>query len=253
MHPVLFSIGVFNVYSYGLMVALGAAAASYLIYKRANHFNLDKNKAVDLIIMMLIGGLIGARLFHVIVNIQYYIARPLEIIDLTKGGLAWYGGFITGILTAVVYIKKNKMDFWLVTDLVAPYVALAQSFGRIGCFLNGCCYGSETDLAYPFGVIFPNTASPVHPTQVYSSLALLGIFVILRIVQDLPHFKGEVALGYCILYSSKRFVVEFWRADNPRIMLNLTIPQYISLAVFAVSMAIFIRRASQWRRYLSTK
>ena len=230
MHPILLKLGPVTVYSYGAFVALGFAAAALLISRRAVKFGINKNDAVDLIVLMLVAGVIGARLLYVLLNIGYYSANPFEVIDLSKGGLVWYGGFFAAIASAAIYIRQKKMGFLNTMDLVAPYIVLAQAFGRVGCFLNGCCYGFNS-----------------YPIQLVSSFILVIIFIILRSWQDRRRFIGEIALGYCILYSLKRFGVEFFRADNPRIIIGLTISQVISLFVLIAAVIIFMKRVSKWK------
>jgi len=248
MHPTLIKFANLTIYSYGFMVALGFSIATLLIYKRASEVGLDKNKVIDMAIITLVGGIVGARLFYILLNTGYYAARPFEIFDLSKGGLVWYGGFIVGLISLIAYAKRNGIKAWAGADLIAPYVALAQSFGRIGCFLNGCCFGIEAGHSHPFGVVFPGDGIMRHPSQLYSAAALLGIFVILRMWQDREHFPGEVFLGYCILYAVKRFVMEFMRGDNPHIFYGLTISQCISLAVGAVAIIFFLYKAIKWKR-----
>ena len=230
MHPILLKLGPVTVYSYGAFVALGFAAAALLISRRAVNFGINKNDAVDLIVLMLVGGVIGARLLYVLLNIGYYSANPFEVIDLSKGGLVWYGGFFAAIASAAIYIRQKKMGFLNTMDLVAPYIVLAQAFGRVGCFLNGCCYGFNS-----------------YPIQLVSSFILVIIFIILRSWQDRRRFIGEIALWYCILYSLKRFGIEFFRADNPRIIIGLTISQVISLLVLIAAVIIFMKRVSKWK------
>lgn len=236
MHPILVKFGPLNVYSYGVMVALGFALATACIYIRAPKFGIDRNNAVDLMILMLVFGIAGARVFYILQNLTYYRANPSEMLNLSKGGLVWYGAFIAGLGASAVYIKIKKMDFWGSLDLAAPYIALAQAIGRVGCFLNGCCYG----VAMADGTL--------HPTQLYSAASLLLIFVALRIWQDHRHFKGEIFLGYCVLYSSKRFLMEFMRGDNSRIFFGLTISQVISCVVFVFSLGILIFMAAAWKK-----
>jgi len=230
MHPILLKLGPVTVYSYGAFVALGFAAAALLISRRAVKFGINKNDAVDLIVLMLVAGVIGARLLYVLLNIGYYSANPFEVIDLSKGGLVWYGGFFAAIASAAIYIRQKKMGFLNTMDLVAPYIVLAQAFGRVGCFLNGCCYGFNS-----------------YPIQLVSSFILVIIFIILRSWQDRRRFIGEITLWYCVLYSLKRFGVEFFRADNPRIIIGLTISQVISLFVLIAAVIIFMKRVSKWK------
>lgn len=231
MHPILLKLGPFTIYSYGVMVAVGFGIATFLAHKRAAKFNIDPGKIIDIAILLIISGIIGARLLYVLLNLSFYIANPVDIIKLSNGGLVWYGGFISAILASIVYIRKTRLNFWDGADLFVPYIALAQALGRIGCFLNGCCYGKD-------GI----------PAQIYSSIALFAIFVILRIWQDKRHFESEIFLGYCVLYSLKRFLMEFLRGDNPVILYGLTMSQIISVFVFFLSAAYLVYRAVQWKK-----
>lgn len=248
MHPIIAKIGPLYVYSYGLMVALGFALAIFLAYKEAPRFNIKRDKIVDFGIVILLGGLVGARLFYVLLNIKYFIAHPFEAVNITKGGLVWYGGFLIGILIGIIFVKKNKMSFWDGADLMAPFIALAQSIGRIGCFLNGCCYGTPAPKDYALGVIFPFEEILRHPTQIYESAVLLLLFIILRKWQDVRHFKGEIFTGYAMLYSLSRFVVEFFRGDNPKIFVGLTIGQVLSVIIGLVCLVILVVRFNLWKK-----
>ena len=248
MHPILLKLGPISVYSYGVMVALGFAIATILIYNRAARFNVDKNKIMDLAIIMLVSGIIGARLVFIILNLRYYISNPLEILNLARGGLVWYGGFLSALAATIFYIRKNNLDFWTVTDLVCPYVVLAQAFGRIGCFLNGCCYGIEVPPNYPFAVCYPLESVSRFPSQIYSAIALFLIFIILILWQERRRFKGEVFLGYCMLYSFKRLLIEFFRGDNPRIFFGLTISQVMSIGVLLMAAVVFINKRNEWKK-----
>lgn len=252
MYPIITKIGPLYIYSYGMMVAIGFAVATLLACKHASEFGINKEKIIDLGIVMLLGGIAGARVTYIALNLQYYIMNPLEIINLTRGGLVWYGALIFGIITAAWFVKKNKISFWQAGDLFAPYIALAQAFGRIGCFLNGCCYGSAAPSSFMLGVVFPGESVPRYPTQMFSALALLLIFAILRVWQKRRHFVGEIFLGYGLLYSMKRFSVEFFRGDYPKILYGLTISQLISFAVFIICSSIFIYRLLKWKNSLKS-
>jgi phosphatidylglycerol---prolipoprotein diacylglyceryl transferase len=248
MHPIIAHIGSFYIYSYGLMVAVAVATATLLVYKHSPEFGLDKEKIVDFVIAVLIGGIVGARIFYVLLNIRYYLARPSEIINITKGGLVWYGAFFVGILVGIWFVKRNNINFWIGGDLFAPYIALAQGIGRIGCFLNGCCYGSPAPSDHVFAVVFPDDSVFRHPTQIYSAITLIALFMVLRIWQNKRRFNGEIFLGYGMLYSLARFGLEFIRGDNPRILAHLTISQLISIAIFAVCLIVFIYRFRVWKK-----
>jgi len=234
MHPILFEFGPVTLKSYGVFVALGFFVAFSLLYGEARRKNFYPNKIVDLELVILAFGIIGARLLHVLVNFDFYGKNLLDILFVWKGGLAFYGGFILAILAAWVFILKNRMPLWKTADFIAPYMALGHAIGRIGCFLNGCCFGKPASAYLP-GVIFPGEAIYRHPTQLYSSFALLVIFVILKLVQNRPHFAGSVFALYLLLYSTARFLIDFLRGDNPLYAFGLTTSQLICIPVFAFS------------------
>jgi phosphatidylglycerol:prolipoprotein diacylglycerol transferase len=223
------------------MIAVGFSLAALLAYRRAQKFGLREDDIADLLVLLLVTGIIGGRILYVLLNLGYYVNDPLEVLNLTKGGLVWYGGFGAALLAGSLFIKRRRrMNFWTTADLIAPYIALAQAFGRIGCYLNGCCYGIAAPSHYIFG--------GRHPTQVYSALALFIIFIIVLRWQDKRRFSGEAFLGYCMLYSCKRFFIEFLRADNPRIILDLTMSQLVGIAAFIAAAYLFKLRMGRWRR-----
>ena len=150
---------------------------------------------------------------------------------LQLGGLSWFGGLILGFLSGTVYLKKKKLSVYRILDLMSPFVALGQAIGRIGCLLNGCCFGKISK----FGLYFPVHKLVLIPTQICSSLALVFIFIILRFLQDRPHKEGEIFFAYLLFYSIKRFFIEFWRADNEIILFGLTLFQLMSIAVFCLA------------------
>lgn len=227
MYPVLFKIGPVQVYSYGVMLALAFLTAAFLARRRAFALGGNGDDILDLSIWLIISGLIGGRLLFVLLNIEYYRDKPLDILKLWQGGLIWYGGLIAAVLAAVIFLSAKKMPVLKTFDLMAPYVALGQSIGRIGCFLNGCCYGKAAPAK--FGVILNASQGPVYPTQLYESAAMFAVFLMLR--KRLPANGGTLFL-YLVLYSSIRFTIEFLRGDNPAVLAGLTISQLISVAIF---------------------
>lgn len=215
MHPIICKIGPFTVYSYGLMLVLAFLAASYLTARQAKKENIDGEIIFNALFTAFICGVIGARILYVAQNFYFYRANPLEIIMLQHGGLSWLGGLISGSICAIVYLRKKEMPVYKALDLAAPFAALAQGLGRIGCFLNGCCYG-KNDI----------------PIQLYSALILIFIFMILRILQDKPHKEGRVFFTYLLLYGLKRFFVEFFRGDAVIFFAGLSLFQVTSLILF---------------------
>jgi len=240
MHPVLIRVGPFTLYAYGVMVAAGFGIVAYLAGRRAASFGFTRSEIIDLSILMLVAGLFGARVAYVAMHSAYYVQRPFEILLLHHGGLVFYGGFLAAVTAAVIYTRVRRVSFWKIADLFSPFIALAHAVGRIGCFLNGCCYGAAVSCFFPLAVFFPGDTVYRHPVQVYSSVGLIGLFLFLRWRQDRRRFDGEVFLLYCVLYSLLRFLVEFLRGDNPLFMIGLTFSQAVSLAVFGVTCTILM-------------
>ena len=167
----LFSIGPFTVYGYGLMIAIGIIAAYLTGEYRAKKHKLDSDQIFSIVIWAVVGGLLGAKILYIITQIKEIAANPRILLDVADGFVV-YGGIIGGILAAMIYCRVKKLPFLKYFDLLMPSVALAQGFGRIGCFLAGCCYGKETESM--IGIVFhdsayaPNGVSLL-PTQLISS------------------------------------------------------------------------------------
>lgn len=233
MHPILFRIGSVEIRSYGFFVALAVVVAFYLLHKEARRKNFYADKMLDMELIIVVFGIIGARLLHVLVNLDFYTKEVFSIFLLWGGGLAIYGGIISAVVAGWVFAIKKGMPFWETADFIIPYIVLGQSIGRIGCFLNGCCFGRPAALPF-LGVIFPGDTIFRYPTQIYASVALLGVFVILRIIQQKPHFAGCIFFLYLALYTTQRFFIDFLRGDNPTYALGLTISQIISIIIFLI-------------------
>jgi len=239
MLPEICRVGPFTIYSYGLMLVLAFFTSAYLASLQAKRKGLDPDLIFNLCFLVFISGIIGARVLYVLNNFGVYLRNPLEIIMLQHGGLAWFGGVIFGALAAILFIKKNKLSLFRILDLLIPFIALGQAIGRIGCFLNGCCFGRVSK----FGIYFRVFDQVLIPTQLYSSLLLLLIFFVLRFMQDRKHLPGRILCAYLFLYSIKRFFIEYLRNDSPRIFHGLTIFQLLSLGMFVTSLLIFIKIA----------
>lgn len=230
MHPVLFKIGPYQVYSYGAMLALAFLVCSFLAKRRAASIGMDGEKILDFTVLLIISGVIGGRIMFVILDLEYFKARPLDIFKLWEGGLVWYGGLILAVISGAVFLRIYKMPVLKTADLMMPYVALGQAIGRIGCFLNGCCYGRPTTL--PIGVIFSEASGRALPTQLFESAAMFIVYLILR--RRVPS-NGRTFFLYLILYSVFRFFNEFIRGDNMLIIMGLTFSQFISIIIFTVA------------------
>ena len=213
------------------MLAIAFLIGSSLAAIQAKKQHIDPDIIFNLSFLVFISGIIGARLFYVMENINYYIKEPLEIILLSRGGLSWFGGLVSGFICSGVYLKNKKLSLYKILDLMSPFVALAQAIGRVGCLLNGCCYGR----IFKYGIYSAAHGFALIPAQIYSSLVLIFIFIILRLLQDKPRREGEIFFVYLALYSVKRFFIEFWRADNEIILFGLTLFQLISFVIFCLA------------------
>ena len=238
MHRIIFHIGPLTLYSYGLFVALGIALAITLSSKEAARRGMVPSDILDIFMAIIVGGLLGGRLLFVAINWKYYAGGPfLDILNLTEGGLAFQGAFVGAILSAAVIIRMKKMSFWRVGDLIIPYLALAQALGRIGCFFNGCCYGKEAVCG--LGVTFPGEEVVRMPVQLYSSLGLLLIFLILLRLGEKRRFDGYVFCMYLIIYSVFRFLMDFLRGDDLAAVFAITLSQTISLGTLACGILLY--------------
>ena len=228
MYPVLFKIAGLSVYSYGFMIAFAFLFCTYLGQRSALKHGFPRDLIVNSALVILFSGIIGARILYVAINIKSYINDPIEIIMLPHGGLAFYGGAITAIAAQYIYIKVRKIPVYKFADFIIPYAVLGQAIGRIGCFLNGCCYGRQMD------------ASHLYPTQLYSSFLLFGLYFFLKFIQKLKPKPGVIMVSYGILYSIGRFFMEFLRGDNTVFIVGLTFSQFVGVIVFAVSVSLLL-------------
>ena len=236
MRAVLFEIGPITVYSYGVMLAVGVIAAVLMAEHRAPKLGLDKDQIFSLGIWCAVGGFLGAKLLYVITEWKTLFDGGMTLRDVMYGFVV-YGGIIGGIFSGWLYTRVKKLRFLKYFDLVMPSIALAQGFGRIGCFLAGCCYGKRTDAWY--GMEFNHSVYTgmygikVIPTQLIMSAAnflhfFLLIFLAKRIRKD-----GVIAGCYLVFYSIGRFLIEFLRDDPRGAVGGLSTSQFISLFIFA--------------------
>lgn len=209
-NPVAFSLFGIDIRWYGILIALGIVIAGIVSYNRAEKFNIQKDSIVDIILVSVPMGIIGARLYYVIFQWSYYKDHIGEIIAVRNGGLAIHGGLILGIAVAYFMCKVKKVEFFNVMDLAIPTVALAQGIGRWGNYINGEAHGGVTNLPWAITV----NGEKVHPTFLYESLWCLCIFVLLIILSKKRLFKGQILMLYGILYSIERFFVEGLRTDS---------------------------------------
>lgn len=218
MQPIIFQIGDFAIRGYGLMAALGFMAGIWIASREAERLGENKERTMDMAFYMVLAAIIGSRVLHVLVEWKYFSQHPGEIIKIWEGGLVFYGGLIGAVIVGSWYIWKHSMPFWKTADIFAVGIPLGHAFGRMGCFLAGCCYGYATDLPWAVEFSNPDSLAPLHehlhPTQLYSSLNNLTIFSILFLMRKGKKFDGQLALTYVFLYSITRGIIELFRGDD---------------------------------------
>jgi phosphatidylglycerol---prolipoprotein diacylglyceryl transferase len=254
MLPNLFQIGNFFLPTYGLLVTLGFLAALWMAARLGRRSGLDWDTVLNLGIYAGLAALIGAKLLLIALDFKYYLRYPSELFSLStlRAGGIFYGGLVLALATAFLYMRRKKLPGLVTADAFAPGLALGHAIGRLGCFAAGCCWGAPTHL--PWAVTFTNPVSeqrvgvplgvPLHPTQLYESLAEALIFLILYCRFARPHRPGAIIGLYLALYSSARFLIEFVRAHD---QMNayygpLVIEQWIALALVALGVWLMARR-----------
>lgn len=242
MKPDLFAVGPLVVHGYGLMIAVGMAAALLVGERRAPKLGLDGEHIFNIAIWGVAGGVIGSKVLYWIVELPAILANPALLLDIGHGFVI-YGGIFGGIFGGWLYCHVKKLDFLKYFDLVMPSVALAQGFGRLGCLLAGCCYGRETDswfhIVFTESKIAPNGVELI-PTQVISSLANFAHFAVLVWVAKRTKGDGQVAGFYLIFYSAGRSLIELLRGDPRGAVGGLSTSQFISLFILLVGLCMVV-------------
>ncbi|MGI5922055.1 MAG: prolipoprotein diacylglyceryl transferase [Syntrophomonadaceae bacterium] len=242
MFPVLVKIGDISIYSWGFMLAIAMVVAIWGVGRLLAREGYDSGIAIDIVMVMIVAGLVGARSLYIITfEWQNFLAHPLMFFAFPSGGLIWYGGFIGGLVGFVIYVWKKGLSFWHMADVLAPFAALGYAIVRLGCFLNGCCFGNITNSKW--GVVFHVVDNHLrYPTQLFSSAVNLLLFFILLNLFPRRKFPGQVFLVYLIGYSIYRFIIEFYRF-NVQYYANLSIAQLISIGLFIAGVMLYI-----WKR-----
>lgn len=248
MRPILFHIGNFPVRSYGTMLILGfmlclwrttrVCARRMQTEPEGSPRRIHPDTIFDFGIGVLLWGLVGARVLFVLLDWGTFSRNPLSAFRIWEGGLSLHGGLIFGILYLIYFVRKRKVPFLVLGDLSAVAFGIAYSFGRIGCLLNGCCYGNACNL--PWAVRFPNEngpglTPPSHPIQLYAAIINMGFFLFLSWWEKRPHRDGELFYAYVALYGVYRFAMEYLRAGATSTYLipslHLTDTHLVSLAM----------------------
>ena len=239
MYNDLFSVFGLTVHGYGLMIGLGVVASLLISWRKARMKGVSEDMVSTMTILAVVIGFLGGKVFYLLTHWSYFMADPVG--SLGSEGFVVYGGIIFGFAACWIYarLKGERFVFW--SDLLLPGVAVAQGFGRIGCFLAGCCYGAPTDscigVTFPAGSFAPAGVA-LWPTQLISAAGDLLLAVILMQMDKKEHYDGKITVWYLILYTLGRFLVEFLRADNRGNVGILSASQFIGLFVFAAAFAL---------------
>jgi phosphatidylglycerol:prolipoprotein diacylglycerol transferase len=241
----LLKIGPINIYTYGSLLCLAFLVALWVAGREAQRMGLPPGRIWDLGFYLLVAAVVGARVLEVLLNLHRYLAKPLDIFKVWDGGLAFQGGLLLAFITALTYIRRHDLAVWSTFDALALGIPLGQSIGRIGCFMAGCCYGRPTDLPWGVTYTYPESLGPlgvkVHPTQLYESLLVLGVFAVLYHLRTRKRFEGQLLGVYFLLAGLVRFGVEFFRGDprGPALLAGMPVTQVTALGL-ALAGGVFL-------------
>ena len=249
MHPIAFKLGPLAIHSYGVMVALGFLAGLWTAGRRGRLEGVAPEKIIDLGPWLIVGAIVGARTLYVFSYWQDQFANESiwEIFSVWHGGLVYYGGLVGASLACIIYARAKHLALWKMADIFAPSIALGYVFGRIGCLLNGCCYGRACDL--PWAIRFPPgnplnpPTTPVHPTEVYEALLNLGLYGLLAWLYRRKKFDGQVFATYLVCYAVLRSFVEMFRGDYPARQYWggwITPAHLVSVAILVAGFVLFL-------------
>lgn len=253
---------------YITLFSISCLLGIYLSVKTAERHGIPIQNALNALLCVVVFGIVGARAYYCFQHFSFFYSYPWEVLALWKGGLASYGGFAGGALAGMAYLRRAKISIATFADCCVPFVAMGISLTRIGCFFNGCCFGRVSDI--PWAVRFPkgsgpyiqqllngqltggeNLSLPVHPAQIYDSLAALGLFLLLMAARRHTAWDGRLSLGFAAMYALSRFGIELYRGDISRGFAGvLSLPQVLSLIAF-ISAGLFLVLKLRKRGFVS--
>jgi len=247
-HPVFLSFGNFEIRYYGLMYLLAFFVSYFLIQKLIDikSIGIKKEELFDFLFCLLVGAIIGARIFYVMFyNPSFYLQNPFEILAFWKGGLSFHGGLLGGLLVVFLYSKKKSVPFFAITDLFSIPLSLGLFFGRFGNFLNGELFGRVTDV--PWAIAF--TTAPDkgllgrHPSQIYEMTKNLIMFFVLLSFYKRSKKEGNTTALFFLLYGTMRFFIEFFREPDPQlglVFLGLTMGQILCFVMIIIGLFLLL-------------
>lgn len=247
MHPILFEVGSFTIYTYGFCIAIGAVSGFiYMAREAKKQFGLSFDQSNTLFLLIVTAAVVGGKAFLIFEDFSY-LSHPSRL--LSGSGFVFYGSLLTCIPVMLWFFKRNKIPVWAMLDVMGVTTCILHTCGRIGCFMAGCCYGTPTDSV--FGVTFTNPVcqaeplnTPIHPTQLYEAGYIFSIMVVLLILKKKRQFEGQLFLIYIILYAIGRAVIELFRGDIERgfiIQDYLSNSQFISLLLISGATYFYVK------------
>jgi phosphatidylglycerol:prolipoprotein diacylglycerol transferase len=254
-NSVLVQVGSLRIHWYGLFIALAMVAGLWLASRLARRYEIKPDAMYDAGLFAIIGGLVGARIYAVFLDLSYYLSYPLEIVAVWHGGLAIHGGIIGAVVVLLLYCYKKKLPFWRVTDVAAPALALGQAIGRWGNYFNQEIFGTPTTLPWGIPIASENrpsqfyTDTHFHPTFLYESfLNIINCLVLLLLRRWLRH-PGQIFFLYLVNYSLIRIVMEQLRTDPAPIVAGVRLPILVSMIIMVCAAVAFsASRRGTWSR-----
>lgn len=244
MYPVLVQLGTFELRSYGVIVVLSFFLGLWLSTKEARRKGLDPALIWDFAFYALLGGIIGARIYFVLISDPaYFLQKPWEIVAVWHGGIGIIGALLGGFLTALWYCRRKKLSFWRFADTLAPGVALGQVAGMFACLLNGDSYGKPTDLAWAITYTDSRAMAPLnvplHPVEIYEMATYFLVFLLVWQTRKKYKTDGFVFLTYLAGYGAARFAVEFFRGNPAVLAWGIPAAQVFGVVLILIAVAGF--------------
>lgn len=270
MHPVFFELNTpdflsgiipetITIYTYGFLIACGAISGFiYTAYQAKKLYGLKTETVQTLVILIIIAAVVGGKFFIIFEDTGRYLSNPAQLLKNFGNGFVFYGSLIFAIPTMLLFFRYHKLPALGMLDIMAGTTCIVHAFGRMGCFMAGCCYGTEQDGLLSVTFTDPQCSAeplntPLHPTQLYSSLMILIILAIILFVNRRKQFDGQLFMLYLMLYAIGRSVIEIFRGDLDRGFIIdgiLSNSQFISLLIFTGALIVYIRLAKRSKREL---
>lgn len=234
LNPVAFNIFGMDIHWYAIFIVASFILALILCKKKDGKFGIHYGDILDLSLILIPISFLCARIYYIVFNLDYYNSF-YRIINIKDGGLAIYGGIIGGIISIVLFCKNRKISLLDITDYIVPYLALGQSIGRWGNFINVEAYGTITNMPWKMGIESANEIVYVHPTFLYESISTFIIFLVLNQISKNRKFRGQITWIYLICYSFIRAIIEVLRTDS-LMFAGFRVSQIVSIIVFLSSL-----------------